>query len=147
MTAIRQSGFRYFDSPFAPGHLVLPQSDHFQNLSKEKQAAEAAIRAGDPRGKLRANAIFVFEKREVAERLLEKTPGEHLYEVSFESGDILNLSDLRIYDEIVEALRRKQNAERLVKEFWDGIERADPRIELTVNKVTVCRKLIDNEQK
>jgi hypothetical protein len=142
-----QPAFRYLDDDLAPGHVVLPQGDHFHNLSGDKQNAESAIRAGDPRGEMRANAVFAFEKREVAEALLHATDGEHLYELLVEPQDILSRSDLRIYDEIVEALREERNADALIREFWAGVERPRPRIELTVAKAVVRQKLIDDDEK
>lgn len=142
-----QPGFKYLDSDLQPGHEVLPKDDHFPNLSAEKQKAEAVIRAGDPRGRQRAHAVFVFERRKIAEGLLDETDGKHLYELSVEPQDILSRSDLRIYDEIVEALRGGRNAGGLIEEFWAGIERPDPRIELTVAKARVRRKLVDDGDK
>src|SRR4051794_6582653 len=139
--------FRYFDADFEPGRVVTPKSDHFPNLSAEKQRAEAAIRQGDSRGHIRGHSVFVFENREVAEELLEETDGKHLYEVIVDDGDILHRGDLRIYDEIVEALKHGRDAKPLVKEFWSAIERPYPRIELTVRKVTIRRKLVDDDQK
>jgi hypothetical protein len=142
-----QPAFRYFDHDLEPGQVILPQGDHFHNLSADKQKAEAAIRAGDPRGSIRSNAVFVFEKREIAEALLNETPGEHLYELLVEPRDILNRSDLRIYDEIVEALKAERNADALVRQFWEGVERDAPRVELTVAKAVVRQKLIDDDEK
>jgi hypothetical protein len=64
--------------------------------------------------------------------------------MSIQQSDIIHRADLRIYDEIVEALKTDQPVSHLVKEFWDGIERPSPRIELTVRKATVVKKIADN---
>jgi hypothetical protein len=121
---MHQSAFKYFGREMKPGQVVSPQEDHFHNLSPEKQRAEAAIRAGNRRGRLRTNAVFVFEKRDVAEALSNETDGKHLYELEVDPDDILNRSDLGIYDEIVEALKEGRNVKSLVKEFWSGVERS-----------------------
>jgi hypothetical protein len=52
-----------------------------------------------------------------------------------------------IYDEVVENLKRGRNVERLVEEFWKGIERTSPRIELTATKLTIRRELVDADEK
>jgi hypothetical protein len=140
-------GYRYFPEDFPPGHVVTPKADHFCNLAPDKQKAEAAIRAGSTRGNIRANSVFVFESRQVAENLLHETDGKHLYEVRVEEKDILCRADLRIYDEIVERLKEGKAVDALVKEFWEGAERPSPRIELTVRKVVINRKLIDDDLK
>jgi hypothetical protein len=144
---MRKLGFRYLPENLPPGHKVRPKSDHFWNLSADKQKAEAAIRAGDSRGQVRSHAVFVFENRDVAMELLHETDGKHLYELSLEEQDILSRSDLRIYDEIVEALKQNKNVAVLVREFWDGVERPAPRIELTIAKAVIQRKLVDDDQK
>src|SRR5205085_7783534 len=136
-----KTAFRYFDSDLEPGHVVTPHGDHLADLSADKQKAEAAIRAGDSRGHIRGNSIFVFESRKVAEGLLGETDGKHLYEVTVYDRDILNRADLRIYDEIVQALKYGRDARPLVKEFWDGVERSCPRIDFTVIKLTLRRTL------
>jgi|1185.fasta_scaffold27264_1 hypothetical protein len=140
-------GFKYLDDKLDPGYVLKPQGDHLPKLSADKQRAEVAIRGGDPRGALRANAVFVFEDRSVAEALLGETPGEHLYEVAVEEGDILHRGDLRIYDEIVDALKHKAPVDALVKEFWAGVERPRARNELVVSKATIRRKLVDDAEK
>ena len=58
----------------------------------------------------------------------------------------MHRADLRIYDEIVRALQRAESAEGLMREFWDGAERPDPRIELSVVRATVVRKIADADQ-
>jgi hypothetical protein len=140
-------GYRYYESDLDPGYIDRPKSDHLPELSPDKQKAEIAIRQGDKRGSLRAHAIFVFEKLEVAKGLLGKTPGKHLYEMEIDADGILHRADLRIYDEIVEALKRNKSVDRLVKEFWQGIERPSPRMELTVRKAIVVEKLVDDRDK
>jgi hypothetical protein len=72
---------------------------------------------------------------------------KHLYEMEIDADDILHRADLRIYDEIVEALKQNNNAHQLVKEFWQGIERPFPRMELTVRKATAIEKLVDDHDK
>ena len=49
--------------------------------------------------------------------------------------------DLVIYDEIVEALRQGHDADPLIAAFWAGAESPSPRMEMTVAKVKVRRKL------
>jgi hypothetical protein len=83
----------------------------------------------------------------VAKGLLGKTPGKHLYEMEIDTDDILHRADLRIYDEIVEALKQNKNVDQLVKEFWQGIERPSPRMELTVRKAIAVEKLVDDRDK
>jgi hypothetical protein len=139
--------YRFFDKELDRGHIVLPRGEHVQNLSATKRAAEFAIRAGDERGAHRANAIFVYEDRAVAEALLHKTPGEHLYEVVVNRRDIISRSDLKIYDEIARALASGEPAGDLVREFWSGAERNNPRIELTIARAVISRKLIDAAEK
>src|SRR3954469_2111764 len=139
-------GFKYLDDKLDPGYVLKAQGDHLPKLSAEKQRAEVAIRGGDPRGSLRANAVFVFEDRSVAEALLGETPGEHLYEVAVEER-VLHRGDLCIYDEIVDALKHKTPVDALVKEFWAGVERPRARNELVVSKATIRRKLVDDAEK
>ena len=140
-------GYRYYESDLDPGYIDRPKSDHLPELSPDKQKAEIAIRQGDERGSFRAHAVFVFEKLEVAKGLLGKTPGKHLYEMEIDMDDILHRADLRIYDEIVEALKQNKNTNQLVKEFWQGVERPSPRMELTVRKATAVEKLVDDRDK
>jgi hypothetical protein len=140
-------GYRYYESDLDPGYIDRPKSDHLPELSPDKQKAEIAIRQGDERGSFRAHAVFVFEKLEVAKGLLGKTPGKHLYEMEIDMDDILHRADLRIYDEIVEALKQNKNTDQLVKEFWQGVERPSPRMELTVRKATAVEKLVDDRDK
>ena len=139
--------FKYVDGDCAPGQLIEAKEDHIGELSPAKQRAERAIREGDPRGSLRASAIYVFEDRAVAEALLHHTPGQHLYEMEVDDADILHRADLRIYDEIVDALARGRPTQALVKEFWSGTERPHPRIELAVSKARVVRKMVDKHDK
>ncbi len=134
-------GFRFFDETFQPGYVVRPRGDHIGKLSRDKQRAERAIREGHPKGALRANAVFVFEDRHVAEALLDNASGKYLYEVEIEPEDVIHRGDLEIYDEVVEALKRGHDADPLVAQFWAGIERPSPRMELTIAKVKVRRKL------
>ena len=140
------TGYRFCEEDFQPGHLERAASDHLPELSPDKQKAELAIRKGDKRGLLRAKATFVFEKFEVAARLLDETRGKHLFELSIDPRDIVHRGDLRIYDEIAATLKTRGNVEPLVKEFWDGIERPDPRIELCVVKATIVKKLVDADR-
>ena len=137
-------GYRYYEIDFQPGYVDTPTADHLPKLSPDKQRAEVAIRAGDKRGRSRAHALFVFEDLDVAKALLGQTQSKQLYEMSIEDKDILHRADLRIYDEIVDALKAKRDPDGLIREFWAGIERPSPRIELAVMKATVVRKLIDN---
>jgi hypothetical protein len=139
--------YRFFDLELAPGHVVLPVGEHIHKLSPAKQAAELTVRAGDPRGALRANAIFVYEDRRVALELLSKTPGEHLYELVVRHADVVSRCDLRIYDEIVDAIARREPTDGLVREFWSGAEREEPRIELTTLRAIIARKLVDDADK
>jgi len=139
--------YRYYETDFQSGYVDTPQGDHLPSLSPEKQRAEMVIREGDKRGRSRAHAIFVFEKVAVARDLLDKTAGKHLYEMNVDEGDILHRADLRIYDEIVEALKRNEKVDLLVREFWQGIERPSPRIELAVTRAVVVRKLVDDDEK
>jgi hypothetical protein len=44
----------------------------------------------------------------MAKGLLGKTTGKHLYEMEIDADDILHRADLRIYDEIVEALKQNK---------------------------------------
>jgi hypothetical protein len=71
---------------------------------------------------------------------------KHLYEMEIDADDILHRADLRIYDEIVEALKQNKNVDELVKEFWQGVERPFPRMELTVRKATAVEKLVDENK-
>jgi hypothetical protein len=137
-------GYRYYETDFQPGYIDTPTADHLPNLSPDKQKAETAIRAGDKRGRSRAHALFVFEDLDVARGVLSETRGEQLYEMSIEDKDVLHRADLRVYDEIVNALKAERNVDGLVREFWAGIERPLPRIELAVMKATVVRKILDN---
>ena len=137
------TGYRYCEEDFQPGHIDEATADHLPNLSPDKQKAEIAIRQGDKRGALRAHATFVFEKLEIAARLLGETKGKHLFELSIVPSDIFHRADLRIYDEIVAALQENETVDHLVREFWKGLERPDPRVELCVAKATVVKKLID----
>jgi hypothetical protein len=137
-----RAAFKYLEDEFTPGQEITPQQDHLHGLSEDKKKAETCIRRADDRGDLRAHAIFVFENRRVAEDLLGKTKGKHLYEVAVNSQQILHRADLRIYDEIVEALRHDQPVDHLLKEFWEGVERPFPRIELAVSKIVIRRKVV-----
>jgi hypothetical protein len=138
-------GYRFFDEIFEPGKVITPNGDHLEKLNPDKQRAEVAIRRGDPRGPSRAHAVFVFEKRDVAEALLGEASGHHLYETSVRQDDVFHRGDLRIYDEIVEALKYGRNADQLIAHFWDGIERSSPRVELTAARLTIRRKLASAE--
>ena len=134
-------GFRFFDETFQPGYVVQPHGDHLHKLSRDQQRAELAIRRGHPNGARRANAVFVFEARSVAEALLGKASGKYLYEVEVGPEDVIHRGDLEIYDEVVEALKHGHDADPLIAAFWASVERPSPRMELTVAKVKVRRKL------
>jgi hypothetical protein len=67
--------------------------------------------------------------------------------MEIDADDILHRADLRIYDEIVEALQHNKNADHLVKEFWQGVERPSPRMELVVRKAIAVEKLVDDHDK
>jgi hypothetical protein len=136
-------GYRYCEEDFPRGYVNQALEDHLPKLSPDKQKAEIAIRQADKRGPPRAYATFVFEKLEIAKRLLDETKGKHLFELSISRADILHRADLRIYDEIVQALRNGEGADTLIKEFWAGVERPDPRIELSVAKAAIVRKVVD----
>lgn len=125
-------GYRYCEEDLQPGYVEHAAGDHLPELSPDKQKAEVVIRRGDKRGVLRAQAIFVFEKFEVAARLLNETTGKHLFELSIDPRDVFHRADLRIYDEIVRALQKGEKVNQLVRQFWEGVQRADPRIELCV---------------
>lgn len=137
------TGYRYCEEDFQPGHVEQAAGDHLPDLRPDKQEAEIVIRRGDKRGALRGQATFVFEKFEIAARLLNETRGKHLFELSVDPSDVFHRADLRIYDEIVAALQKGEKVNHLVREFWAGIERTDPRIELCVAKATIVRKLVD----
>ena len=66
-------GYRYCEEDLQPGYVEHAAGDHLPELGPDKQKAEVVIRRGDKRGALRAQAIFVFEKFEVAARLLNET--------------------------------------------------------------------------
>ena len=146
MTSLSDSGgikgYRFCEEDFAPGFVDRATEDHLPKLSPDKQKAELAIRQADKRGQSRALATFVFEKLEIATRLLDETKGKHLFELSIARTDIFHRADLRIYDEIVQALQSAKNADDLIREFWAGVERPDPRIELSVAKATVVRRIV-----
>jgi hypothetical protein len=140
-------GYRYCEEHFEPGDIERADGDHLPELSPDKQKAEIVIRRGDKRGELRAKATFAFESVEIAKRLLDETKGKHLFELSIDPRDVFHRGDLRIYDEIVVGLQRHENVEQLVMEFWEGIERPDPRIELCIRKGTIVKKLVDAARK
>jgi hypothetical protein len=137
------TAFKYLEDEFKHGEEITPKEDHFHNLREDKRKAEIAIRRADPRGGLRARAIFVFESRKVAEDLLPQTAGKHLYEVAVNENDVLHRADLTIYDDIEQALRNGNPVDRLLKDFWDGVQRPLPRIELAVSRIRVGRKIAD----
>jgi hypothetical protein len=137
-------GYRFYETDFQPGYIDTPAEDHLPNLSPDKQRAEAAIRAGDPRGRSRAHALYLFEDLNVAKGLLSETKGEQLYECRIDIQDILHRGDLRIYDQVVEALKNGRPADELIREYWAGVEREAPRIELVVNRCIFVRKIVDN---
>ncbi|HET7912406.1 MAG TPA: hypothetical protein VFL49_10270, partial [Pseudolabrys sp.] len=87
----------------APGFVEQATEDHLPTLSPDKQKAEIAIRRADGRGPSRALSTFVFEKLNIAQRLLDENKGKHLLEFTIAPADILHRADLRIYDEIVRA--------------------------------------------
>ena len=99
-------GYRYCEEDLQPGYIEHAAGDHLPELSSDK--AEVVIRRGDKRGVLRAQAILVCEKFEVAARLLNETTGKHLYELSIDPRDVFHRADLRIYDEIVRALQERK---------------------------------------
>jgi hypothetical protein len=136
-------GYRFCEEDFEPGFVDQATADHLPKLAPDKQKAEIAIREADRRGPSRAIATFVFERLEIAKRLLNETKGKHLFKLSIIRADVLHRADLRIYDEIVKTLESGKNAEDLIREFWAGVERPDPRIELSVLKATVIRKIVD----
>jgi hypothetical protein len=144
MTTIK--GYRFCEQDFAPGSVDQATEDHLPKLAPEKQKAEIAIRQADTRGPLRAIATFVFEELEIATRLLDETKGKHLFELSIAKADVWHRADLRIYDEIVDALQAAADVKRLLAEFWDGLERPDPRMELAVARATVVRKIVDADR-
>jgi hypothetical protein len=133
--------YRYYEQDLPPGYVDTPQVDHLDKLSPEKQKAEIAIRKGDKRGQSRAGAIFVFEKLDVAKALLIEARDQYLFEVSVDEKDVVHRADLRIYDEIVETLKKNEDPRSLIKEFWMGVERPSPRIELEVKKVIIVKKI------
>ena len=137
------TGYRYCEEDFQPGHIERAKGDHLPDLNPDKQRAETVIRQGDKRGELRGRATYVFEKLDVALRLLNETTGKHLFELSIDPNDIFHRGDLRIYDEIVAALKNGEKVDDLVRAFWEGVERPDPRIELCIAKGNVVRKLVD----
>lgn len=61
-----------------------------------------------------------------AARLLNETRGQHLFELSIDPRDVFHRADLRIYDEIVRALQKGEEINQLVRQFWEGVEMADP---------------------
>jgi len=81
-------GYRFCEEDFAPGFVDQATKDHLPKLSADKQKAEIAIRQADKRGPSRAIATFVFEKLEIAKRLLDETKGKHLFEFSIARSDI-----------------------------------------------------------
>jgi hypothetical protein len=135
--------FKYSEEDCQPGYVIVARGDHIGDLSPEKQRAERAIRAADPRGRMRACSVYFFERRDIAEALLDETSDKHLFEAAIEDNDVLHRADLRIYDEIVEALEQSHPIDRLLEEFWSGVERSSPRIELAVARARVTRKLFD----
>lgn len=134
-------GYKFSEEECQPGELVIARADHLPGLSADKQRAELAIRRGDPRGPLRGHAVFAFAERRVAEDLLGKVDGQHLYEMAIEEEDILHRGDLRIYDEIVERLKAGDAVDELVAEFWEGRCRPRPRVELCVMSMRARCKL------
>jgi len=138
--------YRFCEEDFAPGFVDRATEDHLPKLSPDKQKAELAIRRADKRGPSRAMATFVFERLEIAKRLLDETKGKHLFELAIARDDVLHRADLRIYDEVVHALKKAENADGLIEEFWAGVERPDPRMELSVAKATVLRKIVDADR-
>jgi hypothetical protein len=141
------TGYRYCEEDFKPGHAERADGDHLPDLTPEKKNAEIIIRQGDERGSLRAKATFVFESLEIALRLLNETRGKHLFELSIDPRHVFHRADLRIYDEIVAALQKGKNVDQLVRQFWAGVERPDPRIELCVAEATIVKKLEDANRK
>lgn len=89
--------------------------------------------------------MYAFANRSVAEDLLDESREQHLYEMEILEGDVLHCGDLRIYDEIVDALRRRADVEDLVSQFWQEIRRPNPRIEISCRKMKVRRKLVASE--
>jgi hypothetical protein len=140
-------GYKYSEEECSPGELVVARQDHLPDLSPDKQKTELAIRAGDARGPLRACAVYAFADLAVAQDLLAETDGQHLYEMVIDGRDVIHQADLRIYDEIVEALKAGRSAHELVAEFWRGRRRPVPRIELCVRRMTVRRRLVHKDEK
>ena len=123
------------------GQVLVATEDHLSALSPEKQRAELAIRGGDPRGSLRGRAVYAFADRRVAERLLADAGGQQLYEMAIEEGDIIHRGDLRIFDEVVEALKAGRCADASIAAYWRGERRASPRVELCARRMTARRRV------
>ena len=137
-------GYRYCEADYQPGYADTPSEDHLPKLEPEKQRAEIAIREGDKRGRSRPHALYLFESIDVAKRLLGETKGKQLYECWVDDSDILHRGDLRIYDEVVEALENNEDPDDLIRQYWAGEEREAPRVELVVKRCTFVRKFVEN---
>jgi len=137
------TAYKFLEDKIDVGTEIAATEDHRKNLDRDKRNTEDLIRKSSKRGELRARAVFVFENRAVADDLLDQTHGKYLYEVQVDREDVLHRGDLRIYDEIHTALKNNDPTDTLLKDFWDGVQRPDARIELAVSKVRIGPLLVD----
>jgi hypothetical protein len=135
--------YRHDHRDFKIGEVMPPAGDHYSGLTGDQQKAEDKVRAGRPDGaEVRADHLYVYPHRDMAEEDWKHRKDRHLYELEIDEADIRHRGDLQIFHEVIDAVRIGAPVDEAVRRYW--ISAADSRyVELMVARATVVDRTKD----
>lgn len=92
----------------------------------------------------RVGSLFLFEDLVVAKKHWSKMAHSKLYEIQIEASSIRHRGDMRLVDEAF-GCTDQICMESCAYQYWSGIERASPRVELLVTLASISR-IISKDQ-
>jgi hypothetical protein len=115
--------YRHDTRDIKNGNTMPPAGDHYGRLTGDQKLAEDAIRAGKPDGtEIRAGSLYVYSDQGMAEADWKLKKGRHLYKLEIDEAAIRHRGDLRVFSEVINAIRKKEPSDELVKKYWTPVE-------------------------
>jgi hypothetical protein len=137
--------FRADKRRFVAGESITTAGE-FVDRNPDGLLLEDTLDSARPPGKpARIGSLFLFDDFRTAEWHWAKMAGGVLYECSIDLGAVAHRGDMRLVDQVGEALREGKDPSPHVQSYWAGANTPQPRWELLVAGATVTKVICDDQ--
>jgi hypothetical protein len=122
---------------FYVGEVIRSANDFFEKNPDGSKEIEYLFESVRPEKKPnRIGCLFLFENEVAAKKHWSKMTDGNLYEVEVDDYSVLHRADMRLVDKAFSSTNKEQ-IENCAKEYWNGVETEQPRVEILVKEATV----------